>query len=252
MLNYLFLFYNSVDGFLALFLPGLPRTCLYGATSGALALFLFAVFSNQAKIRSLKSDTKRLRKLILDTKLHPREVIKLSRKNLTLSLNLLNVVFWPCIISSIPPIFTLLWLSAYHSYALPANGVNVTFSVTPEVPKLRIEYSDIGRDFGDGKRELAVEAGRSIRLGIEGRTAYEGIITDPPVKEVRKKHWWNFLIEDGAGYIRSEAPVETIVFDFPRKRFIEHGPIWLATWELPFSLSLFISAITTKYMFGIE
>ena len=251
MVSYLFLFFNSVDGLLALFLPDLPRTCLYGAMSGALALFLFAMFSNQAKIKSLKSETKRLRKRILDTKLHPREVMKISKQNLILSSKLLSLVFWPCIISSMPSILMLLWLSAYHSYALPANGVNIAFSVTPETPKLRIEYADISRDLGDGYRELAVEAGRSIRLGIDGRTIYEGIITDPPLKVLHKKHWWNVLIENGAGYIRSDAPVETIVFNFPRKRFIERGPIWLTTWELPFSLSLFISAITTKFTLGI-
>jgi hypothetical protein len=252
MLIYFFQLLSSFDGWIAPYLSGLVRACLYGALSGVGALILYAVVSNQSRIKGLKSEARRLRKQMLDATLSYREMMQLSKKNLMVSLRLLGHALWPCLLSSLPPILFMAWMSIYQSYTLPTNGMPISVTFVPKTAPVVIEPSGISTEFGNGKRVIAVEPGQSMWFGIDGKTVYEGIITNPPVETVHKKRWWNAVMADAAGYIRSDAPVDKIVFDFPRKRFIEGGPAWLATWELPFFLLLFISGIVTKLVFKIE
>lgn len=252
MFNHVFGLLNLFNGWLASFLPGLGRVCLYGAFSGVAALFLYSVISNQGRIAGLKSETRRLRKQMRDTNLKYGEMIQLSKINLVVSMRLLGHTLLPSILSSLPPISFILWLTIYHSYTLPTNGKLIAVTIVPETAQVVVEPSRISIETGNGKRAIAVEAGQSVRFASEGRTVYEGIITDPPVGAVRKKLWRSALVADEAGYIHSDVPVDEIMFDFPRKRFIEVGPTWLVTWEFPFFLSLLISAVTTKLVLKIE
>jgi len=252
MLVYLFDLLNWFDGWLAPYLSGLLRAGLYGALSGAGALVVYAAVSDQIRIKELKAETRLLRKQTLDASLTSLEMLQLSKKNLIASLRLLGHSLWPCLVSSLPPLLFMAWMSVYQSYTLPADGIPVSISFVPETARVVIEPSGISAERGNGKREVAVKPGQRMSFSVDGKTVYEGIFGDPPVESVHKKSWWNLLLADKTGYVRSDAPVEKIVFDFPRKRFIESGPDWLATWESPFFLLLSLSAIVTKLIFKIE
>ena len=252
MLSHIFFVFNSLDGFLALFLSDFVRACVYGALSGTVAILLYSILSNQPRIKALKSETRRLREQMRNPTLIYQEMIRLSITNLAVSLRLLGYVFLPCLFSSIPPMLFILWLSTYHSYALPPGGTPIGVTFVPENEKIVIKPSWTGSDLGNGKRAISVEAGEKIWFGVEDRTIYEGIITEPPVRSVHKKRWWNALMADDTGYIRSDAAVDEIVFAFPRKRFFARGPVWVRTWEFPFAALCLISAITTKWVFKIE
>jgi hypothetical protein len=101
-------------------------------------------------------------------------------------------------------------------------------------------------DAGNGKREIIIAAGQPLRIVNQGKTVYEGIFAAPPLGQVHKKHWWNALVTHEAGYIYADAPIDEILFDLPRKRFVAEGPLWLATWEFPFFLGLTVATVTMK------
>jgi hypothetical protein len=252
MLNYIFQYLNIFDGWIAQVVAGLVRTSFYGAVSGFAAVGIYAVVSNQRRLRELKNETRRLRGLMRDTTLSFREVIDLNKKNLIASLRLLAHSLWPCVLSSVPPIVMMMWFSNYQSYTLPLDGkpVNVTF--VPERIPVVIEPAGVRRDLGDGRHAIVVGDGQRVRFGFGDRTIYEGIIAEHSVDTIHKERWWNAFLASEAGYIRADAPIEEIKFDFPRKRFIENGADWIATWEFQFFLALVVSSLTAKVAFHVE
>ena len=252
MLNNLFEYLNVVDGWLAPYLSDLVRIGLYGAVSGFLALLIYVLLSNQSKLKKLKGEVKVLRNQMRVATLNYREMMQLSKKNVLVSLRLLGQTLKPCVLSSLPVILFMTWLSNYFSYTLPINGKTINVSIVPNTALVVVEPSKIAKQLGNGKYAVDIEAGERMWFSVDGKTVYEGIITDHPVPTIHKKRWWNSIIGNDAGYIRSNVPVDEIIFDLPRKQLIEGAPAWLSTWEFPFFLLLFVTSITTKVMFSIE
>lgn len=252
MFNSVFRLLNLYDGWLATFLPDVLRVCLLGALSGVTALILYVVVSHQDRIAALKSETRRLRAQMRDISLTYRDMMQLHKQHLITALRLLGHTLVPGILSTVPPLLCTLWMSAYHTYTLPTPGKPIRVTLVPELTSVVIEPSPIRYDVGNRQRAIAVETGQSLRITNQGRTVYEGAITDPPLGRVHKKHWWNTLAADEAGYIHADAPIDEIIFDFPRKRFIAGVPGWLATWELPFFLGLSASVVAIKLACKIE
>jgi hypothetical protein len=237
---------NLCDGWLAMFLPDVLRVGLWGGLSGVAALGLYTVVSNQDRIAALKGETRRLRTQMRDATLTYGAMLQLNQQNLTVSLRLLGHTLLPGTLSAVPPMVCMMWISLCHTYTLPPAGQPIRVTLVPELTSAVIEPSHMRTDAGNGKREIILAAGQPLRIVNQGKTVYEGRIAAPPLGQVHKKHWWNALVANEAGYIYADAPIDEILFDLPRKRFVAEGPLWLATWEFPFFLGLTVATVTMK------
>ena len=56
------------------------------------------------------------------------------------------------------------------------------------------------------------------------------MVVDKPVTRVEKRHWWNTIIGNPAGYLPAEAPVDGVSIALPERQYLSVGPDWLRSW----------------------
>ena len=247
MINWAFPLLNAVDGWLAGWLPLLARLCLWGALSGAAAMGLYALMSDQAALSRRKAEIRDVRRQMMRGDGEQAEVMRLARRNLALSFGLLGRVFGPAMLSGVPVIVIVLWLSAYHSLA-PADPVRV--DLVPPADGVTLLAPD---GPAPGTSESAtVAAGAPLRVLDADGLVWESRPDAPPVGVVHKRVWWNALIGNEAGYLRPDAAIDEIRFAFPRKQVLSGLPAWMSAWEFPYFLSLIAAAVALKLAFRIQ
>lgn len=213
---------------------------------------LYSWLSDQETVAELKGEAKRLRATMLNPDLEESEFRRMMRQNLRISVRLLGKVFTPAVLSSLPSLIVILWLSTYQSYALPAPGSHVELEATPSTECLSAARKDILTRNDHGLSITVGERPGPIRFLKCGRLAYEGNPFDPPSTELRRWAWWNLLWASEAGYIRPDSGLEAIYFHFPRKAFLKGLPSYVTSWELPFFVTLLVASIAVKLAFRIE
>ncbi len=252
MINYTFPLFNAIDGLLVGWLPTLFRVLLWGALTGVVTLFLYAWVSDQQGLASLKQQTKLLRKRMMDPDLDRDTYMQLTKQNLSVSFRLLGKSFGPAMISSIPVLIMLVWLSTYYSYTVPPSGSLVGVTADPPASDLQFTPAESFTKTGDGMQLIVGAGPTSIRITDAHGVVYEGTPEQPPTPFVHQRQWWNALLSNEAGFVRTGAAVEKVSFAFPTLILLPSLPNWGSTWELPFFVALFIAALIIKFTFKIE
>lgn len=252
MINLTFPVLNAIDAWLALWLPELWRIALWGAASGAAALGLYALLSDQAGLAQLKRGTRDLRTKMLDPQLEGDGYLRLARQNLLTSFRLLGKSIGPAMISSIPFFVVLLWLSVYQTYATPQAGSVVPVEILPITSAVQLAPLPSLQRTSDGIRLIVSSEPESLRFTDGGGIVYEGTPINPPTAVIHKRTWWNTLLGNQAGYVRADASVDEIRFRFGFKRFLSGVPGWMTTWELPYFTALIAAALAIKFALTIE
>jgi hypothetical protein len=253
MVNFVFPILTIVDRWLSFILPWeLVRICFWGLLCAALSMTLYTWLSDQKRVAELKGEAKKLRATIMDPEVEESEFRRMLRQNLLVSAQLLGKVFTPALLSSVPSLLVILWISTYQSFALPAPGSPVGVEVVPSSECLVAAPKDILTRNDDGLSITVSEEPRSIRLVKCGQLAYEGNPFVPPSPEIRRWAWWNVLWASEAGYVRSESGLEGIFFHFPRKEFLRGLHPYLISWEFPFFVTLLVASVALKFAFRIE
>jgi hypothetical protein len=252
MINSAFPVLNLVDGWLAVWVPDLARICIWGAVFGAGTLVIYFVLSDQTAIAELKRETRELRRRTLDPNLEKSEVLRLGWRNLAISFRLLAKTGVPSLLSALPVVVIVCWLSAYQGYGLNADNVPVELEILPTDQGVTFFPSEAFIRKSEYNGFIAGDKCVQVRLFCDGRLVYDGTPSCPPSGRVRKKVWWNLLVGSEVGYIDSRSTLEELQFRFPRKMFLHGVPIWMGTWELPFFLSLAAVALAIKMAFRVE
>jgi len=253
MLNAVFPALTALDGLLASFLPALVCVLVWGAVAGALAMLVYKLSSNQNAIVRLKAETRDLRRRMLDPDLEQSEFARLVRANLKASFRLLGKTLLPGLLSTLPVLLIAAWLDAFYGYALPPNGAPVRLHVEPRDAAVAVEPAD--RAGGGNGADLAVmppPADEMLTIVVAGVVAYVGNPFAPPVPVIAKRQWWNALLANEAGYVNPEVGIDRIEIDVPRRHLVGGVPGWLAGWEAPYFLAIFVAALALKFGFRIE
>ncbi|MFO1128810.1 MAG: hypothetical protein U1E66_10335 [Rhodospirillales bacterium] len=252
MINLTFPVLNAIDGWLAHWVPVMLRVALWGVASGVAALGLYAALSDQPGLARLKRATRGLRREMLDPDLDRDAYMRLVRQNLAQSFRLLGKSLVPSMLSSVPVLVIVLWLSVYYSYDRPPPGEAVPVDVVPaQADVLPASIPPLQRT-ADGTRLMVGDAPQPVRFVDAAGTVYQGTPDDPPTPVVQKRTWWNALLGNQAGYIRADAAADEIRFQFPFKHLLSGVPEWMATWELTYFLSLVVAALICKFGLKIE
>jgi hypothetical protein len=241
-----------MDGWLAGWFPDLARICTWGALSGAGTLAIYSVLSDQSAIGQLKRETRELRRQILGPELERSEVFTLGRRSLILSFHLLFKTGVPALLSALPVVVVVCWLSAYQSHRLNSDNMPVQVEILPTAQGVNLTPPEAFVREDETIGLIRGEKSPPVRFIHNGRIAYTGSPGSPPTTHVGKKVWWNIFFGNEAGYIDSSSALEEIRFQFPRKVFWVGLPMWMSTWEFAFFVCLGVVALAIKLIFGIK
>jgi uncharacterized membrane protein (DUF106 family) len=244
LLNLAYPLFDFIDGLLG-FLPAFLRLVLWAAASGALAMWLYSLMSNQERIKQVQAESRDLRARMKETD-DAGEATQLAMANLKLAMRNLGGVTGPAMLSGIPVIFILAWLSSAYGTVAPAPGTPVTWHAEPADAQLQVAPPS------SDPKAFAFPAGeQKITLTDSTGVIYDAPPTDPPGWILHKHRWWNWLLGNPAGYLAGNAAVDTVTFDLAEPEILSFGPGWIRGWEFTYLVTLVIVSLAIKFAFRI-
>ena len=247
VLNATFPVFSTIDGWLALLLPAWLRLVLWGAASGAAAMGLYSVMSSQTRLQALKQQSAALRAAVTRTD-DAGEAARLAIQNLKLSLRYLGAVTGPAMLSGIPVLFVIAWVSAAYGYAMPNAGQAIAFSVEPAT----VPVTATPGVAGDPRAIAWPEPpGRIVLQDGSGMTFETAAADLLSVGVIHKRRWWNWLLGNEAGYLPDNAAADAVSFALPQREVLAIGPGWVRGWEFSYLLSVLVVSLALKIGFRI-
>lgn len=245
LLNIAYPAFDTVDGWLALLLPASARLAFWGALSGAVAMVLYAATSRQERLQGLKQQSAELRARVAATE-DAGEAARLAFQNVRLSFRFLGAVLGPALLSGIPVLFVLAWISNTYSYAMPEPGRAVPVAVEPAGVGVTVTPAA-----ADGNAVAWPADGQSIGLQEEGGASIEIPAGDLSLGLVHKRRWWNWLLGNEAGYLPDAGPADTVRFGLEPREVLGFGPSWTRGWAFVYFVSLVVVSLAIKFGFRI-
>ncbi len=237
--------FDAVDGWVAAVAPAWLRLVLWGAVSGAAAMALYAATSSQDRLQALKRRSAELRAEVARTE-DAGEAARLALQNVRLSFRFLGAVLGPALLSGIPVLFLLAWVSAAYSYAMPEAGRTVPVVAAPPDSGLTMAPPVTGE-------AMAVAwPGTGGTVTLRERDA----ILDAPADELRlgiihKRRWWNWLLGNEAGYLPAAWATDSVSFALPPREVLSFGPAWMRGWAFVYFVTLVAVSLVIKLRFRI-
>lgn len=242
--------FDPIDALLATFLPDAARLVLWGILAGTSAMALYALFSDQAGIRAQKAAMRELQGQLRAAQDDFALTMRLSRANLAASMRLLGKVTLPAVLSSLPPVFLLIWVAETFAVAPPRPGAEVPVTLVPATAEITPRPAPAwspARDRvtwpAEGELGVADAQGPVWSAPADARR--------PPVA-VHQPVWWNWLYGNTAGYLRPGSAIEEIRFAQQPRDVLGFGPGWLRGWEVVFFASLVIASLSLKRFARID
>jgi len=253
MANLFFPALNGLDGWLADWLPLWARVVAFGLICGALSMGIYWLLSNQARTRAVSAELREIRRKLFAADLDEAEFARLNKRNLALSFGHLGRTLGPSLVAALPFLLFAVWLAHYHAVQWPPAGETISIRLVPPAEEARGGPEPVFRSTGAGLT-LVVQpdmTDQAIRLTAGDGVIYEGTPGLPLGGALFKRQWWNLLLENDAGYLDPNAPVDEVFFAMPPVHVVEGLPAWLSGWEALFILSVFLSALALKVIFRI-
>jgi hypothetical protein len=180
------------------------------------------------------------------------DFLRLSRDNLKTSLRLFVVVLGPGLVSVLPVLILAVWLHACLAYEAPEiPGDLVATSVDENIDLRLVTHNDPNRLSQDEIFENDSASSPAVVVMADDKIVYSGDPLSPPTRVIHKRRWWSVLLDNPAGYVVEDAPVDSIRLNVSRKQAVNWGPDWLRGWEFTFFIFVFIAALGIKLGFRI-
>lgn len=253
--------WRAIDGVLAtLQWPAAARIALYGVASAWLCMAIYRRCSGQARLAQLAGEMRAARHDLahwdgpfdgLLTRVG--RVLRLSARHLRLTLG-------AALLSGLPVLFVLPWLSNTFGHVFPAAGEPVAVRVEapqPAPPGLRWEPEVAARASGDPKFASAWQVawpaeGQSAVLRHDARELLQlPLAAAVPVVHVRRP-LWNTLVGNPAGYLAEDAPVQAIAIDLPPRELLPVGPRWARGWLAWYLLPLLLASVWLRFRWRLH
>jgi hypothetical protein len=240
-----------VDQLLQL-LPPTLRLVLWALIGASLSMYLYLKMSSQEKIGDLKTQaTAARKKLSAYDGTEMDEMMPLAMNVLKLSGKHFYVVTGPAILSSLPALCLIVFISNAYGYIFPDAGSTVEISATPVDATLSID-SDTAQRSETGYQVVWPGEGQSLNISDASGSLLVTLPAPAPTPVIHKRQWWNSLIGNPAGYLDEDAAINELFLAMPEHRFIGIGPSWIQTWEFTFFIALLIFSLGIKVVFKIH
>ncbi len=237
-----------LDHALGLFAPPTFRLVLWGLVGGVGSMALYWLLSPQAEIAGAKAAAARARRALDAFDGEFADAWPLIRNLLRHALRQLGLVLWPAVVASAPAICLLAWVSSTYEYSYPgapdAVGIHTSPEQLPAALLPPMPAPEKGKHKGKPTPHIVV-------ADHEGNVV-SSIPWRAPVPTIDKRHWWNFLIGNPAGYLPDDVGIERIQLDLSPNEYLPFGPGWLRAWYGIFFAALVASSLAVKLWARID
>lgn len=233
-----------LDAALAQVVPAALRLPLWALLAAALSMGLYLVLSPQRQIARAKADALAARAALDRFDGEFGEAWPLIRAVLATALRQLALIAWPAVLSSLPVLALLVWLSNAYGHAFPANHAEVTIRTVPESLEAHLEAAPPATATAAPRHEIVV---RDRTGHIVDRVSWQA-----PVPTIHKREWWNLLLGNPAGYLPDDSPLERLDLELAPQHYLPVGPDWLRPWYVPFFGVLLLASLAIKVVARIE
>lgn len=241
--------YSGLDGLLE-FLPPYARLLLWSTFTAILSMALYWLLSAQEKVGAAKQRAVSARRAMAGYQgTEFDEMLPLAKESLSASGSHFLMVLVPAVLSSLPALTIIVWVSNHFSHALPEPGTVVGYSSSPE-NTVQASVND-GSETGAGTL-LWPDANAALQLLDTGGTSILALPLDYAVPVVHQRQWWNWLIGNPNGYLPEQSAVREITFAFPETQYLGIGPGWMHGWEFSYFSLLILISIGVKFLFRID
>jgi hypothetical protein len=231
--------FSAIDSVLGA-IPVLPRLIIWAVITAVISMYLYWLCSAQEKVGQAKERAVTARRKMATYDGHEfDEMWPLARESLAASGKHFVVVLGPALLSSVPALMLIIWVSNHFSYALPEAGKTIGIESMPENS---LVSGQIEWPAADSILEVRDSAGKPL-LSLPLAAA---------VPVVHKKAWWNSLIGNPNGYLAGDASADEVRFNLPEITYLNFGPGWIRTWEFSYFLVLIICSLGIKVAFRIH
>ena len=207
--------FDLVDQHVLGLLPPVARLVIWAVIGAAISLTLYRLLSPQQRIVEAKAAALDARRRLNAHDGDLESAMPLMRRSMGLALKHVGLVFPAAIAASLPVLALLVWLDGTYGYAFPADRQAPTIAVEPQSYDAQWQPNGSG-----GEIELRNEQGTEVAR----------LIVAEPVTRIEKRHWWNALIGNPAGYLPETGPVEGVSIALPERQYLPLGPDWLRSW----------------------
>jgi hypothetical protein len=218
--------FDLVDRTLLGSLPPLARLILWAIAGAAVSLALYRWLSPQRRIAEAKAAAQDARRLLNAHDGDLDSALPLMLQSMKLALRHVGLVFPAALVASLPVLALLVWLDGAYGYQFPEDRQAPAIAVEPQT------FSGQWRPDG---------VGGQIQLRDEGGTQVAHLTLAEPITRIEKRHWWNLLIGNPAGYLPDNSPIEGVTIELPERQYLPVGPDWLRSW-LTVALSALVIA----------
>ncbi|WP_316976687.1 hypothetical protein [Shumkonia mesophila] len=219
--------YDLVDRAVFAAAPAPWRLVFWAVVAAVSSLLIYKWLSPQAKIAATKERVAELRRRMLD---HDGEdlasAMPLIRAQLAIAFRHLGLVLPATLIASLPALTLMIWLDTSYARFLPDSAPFI------EVVPAGFE--------GTWRTEADVP-----RITVRERTgqAVADIPVQKPIPQIEKRHWWNVLLGNPAGYLPDHGPVERVTVHLPEQAYLPFGPGWARSWMALFIPVFFVTSL---------
>jgi hypothetical protein len=234
-----------VDAALATLIPAPLRLPLWGLFAAAISMGLYLVLSPQRRIALAKADALDARAALDRFDGEFGDAWPLIRAVLGTACRQLALIAWPAILSSLPVLALLVWLSNAYGHAFPADHADVTIRTVPQGLEAHLEAASA---------PMASSAPSQHQIVVTDRTGQivDRVPWQAPVPTIHKRAWWNLLLGNPAGYLPDNSPLERLDLELAPQHYLPVGPDWLKPWYVPFFGVLLLASLAIKVFARIE
>jgi hypothetical protein len=219
-------------------LPPSVSVAAWAVVAGVVCLELYRGTSPQKRIGRIKREAKQAQQELSSYDGEMEGAWPLMKSMLSLSLKRVGIVIPATLVAAYPVVALLVWMSSAYGHVFPPRGERVSVDVSAPL---------------EGRW---LDGGNEVPPHVQARQPDGSVILDLPltaaVPILHKRQWWNWLMENPAGYLPHDAPVDEIRIDLPRRELHAVGPPWMRGWEAIFLPVLFVAALAYKIVRRID
>jgi hypothetical protein len=212
-------------------IPAPVSIAMWAVLAGIVCLELYRIASPQERIGQIKRDARAAQRELAGYDGEMEGAWPLMKSMLGLSLKRVGIVIPATLLAAYPVVALLVWMSSAYGHVFPPRGEQVAVDVAAPLQGQWVDGDD------QPPHIRAAEPGGNVLLDLPLAVA---------VPVVHKRVWWNRLMENPAGYLPEDAPIDEIRIDLPRRELHGIGPSWMRGWEAIFLPVLFVAALAYK------
>ena len=236
--------------------PDYPRLLLWATLTAIISMTLYWLCSKQDKVAAAKQRAIAARARMAGYEgTDFGEMLPLAKESLVASGRHFGIVLWPAVLSSLPALAIIVWVSGQFGYLLPEPGTELYTYTQPEIRLDNLEQAAPAPSVEGSAARYALSYPQEAEPRDIVAANGELLATLPlaaPVPVIHKRAWWNSLIGNPNGYLPDNYEIEAIYFELASTEYLGFGPGWVRGWEFSYFLLLIIVSLGIKLAFRIH